>query len=121
LKALHSIEHSRARKARKLFLSTFLGRLIAKVRRDLQQARLILDNCHQKVSSMQYPAGVREDPNLLSERSRAGLCANCVHARRIESARGSIFYLCERSASDPAFPKYPQLPVIECSGHTTKT
>jgi hypothetical protein len=28
-----------------------------------------------------------------------------------------MFYLCERSASDPAFPKYPQLPVIECSGH----
>jgi len=70
---------------------------------------------------MQYPAGVREDPNLLSERSRAGLCANCVHARRIESARGSIFYLCGRSASDPAFPKYPQLPVIECAGHTLTT
>jgi len=67
---------------------------------------------------MRYPAGVRDDPNLLRERFRAGLCACCLHARRIESARGSIFYLCERSASDPAFPKYPQLPVIECAGHT---
>ncbi len=30
-----------------------------------------------------------------------------------------MFYLCERSANDPAFPKYPSLPVIECSGHST--
>jgi hypothetical protein len=31
-----------------------------------------------------------------------------------------MFYLCERSASDPAFPKYPSLPVIQCSGHTPR-
>jgi len=31
-----------------------------------------------------------------------------------------MFYLCELSATDPAFPKYPQLPVVECSGHTPK-
>jgi hypothetical protein len=61
-----------------------------------------------------------EENNISGERSRAGLCADCQHARRIASARGSIFYLCERSASDPAFPKYPSLPVIECSGHTPR-
>jgi hypothetical protein len=27
-----------------------------------------------------------------------------------------VFYLCGLFAVDPAFPKYPQLPVIECSG-----
>jgi hypothetical protein len=64
---------------------------------------------------------VIEKSNLLREGSNAGLCANCLHARRIESARGSMFYLCERSDSDPAFPKYPQLPVIECSGHSPRT
>jgi hypothetical protein len=47
---------------------------------------------------------------------RVGLCARCVHAREIQSSRGSVFYLCGLSAVDPAFPKYPQLPVIECSG-----
>ena len=52
---------------------------------------------------MQYPSCVAEDKKLLSERSRAGLCADCLYARRVEAARGSIFYLCERSASDPAF------------------
>ncbi len=31
-----------------------------------------------------------------------------------------MFYLCERSANDPAFPKYPSLPVIECSGHAPR-
>jgi len=63
---------------------------------------------------------VIEENILLRERSRAGLCADCLHARRIESARGSMFYLCERSGSDPAFAKYPQLPVMECSGQTPK-
>src|SRR5215475_2067860 len=46
-----------------------------------------------------------------AERSRAGLCADCLHARRIESSRGSIFYLCLRAEHDPAYKKYPPLPV----------
>ena len=37
--------------------------------------------------------------------------------RRIESDRGSIFYLCERSATDARFPKYPRLPVLQCVGY----
>jgi hypothetical protein len=46
-----------------------------------------------------------------------GLCANCAHARRIESARGSLFVLCHLSASDSTFAKYPRLPVVECRGY----
>jgi GrpB-like predicted nucleotidyltransferase (UPF0157 family) len=49
--------------------------------------------------------------------SRAGLCADCVHARRVESARGSVFFLCELSLTDPRFPKYPRLPILSCSGY----
>ena len=45
-----------------------------------------------------------------------GLCAGCRHARRIETARGSRFWLCERSFHDPAFPRYPALPVLRCAG-----
>jgi hypothetical protein len=52
-----------------------------------------------------------------SEMERAGLCAKCRFARRIESSRGSKFILCELSASDSTFPKYPRLPVIECAGY----
>jgi hypothetical protein len=51
------------------------------------------------------------------ERARAGLCADCVHARRITSSHGSIFYLCRLADRDPAFRKYPVLPVIRCSGY----
>jgi hypothetical protein len=46
----------------------------------------------------------------------AGLCATCLHSRRIESPHGSVFYLCELSFSDSRFPKYPRLPVISCKG-----
>jgi hypothetical protein len=50
-------------------------------------------------------------------RARAGLCADCVHARSIESDRGSIFLLCELSRSDSRFTKYPRLPVLSCTGY----
>jgi hypothetical protein len=46
-----------------------------------------------------------------------GLCADCVYSRQVESSNHSIFYLCQRSASDPQFRKYPQLPVVECWGY----
>jgi len=40
-----------------------------------------------------------------------------VHARRITSGKGATFWLCRRSESDPAFPKYPALPVLSCRGY----
>ena len=45
-----------------------------------------------------------------------GLCAGCVHGRAIRSDRGSVFWLCRRSATDPRFPRYPSLPVLTCAG-----
>jgi len=48
----------------------------------------------------------------------AGLCATCRHARQITSARGSSFFLCQLSATDERFPKYPRLPVLRCPGFT---
>ncbi|MBZ5527467.1 MAG: hypothetical protein LAN71_06145 [Acidobacteriia bacterium] len=51
------------------------------------------------------------------EVERAGLCSDCAHARRVESARGSVFVLCDRSASDPAYAKYPRLPMRDCPGY----
>jgi hypothetical protein len=53
----------------------------------------------------------------LSGDKAAGLCASCVHVRLIRSDRGATFYLCELSATDPRFPKYPTLPVLKCSGY----
>jgi hypothetical protein len=45
-----------------------------------------------------------------------GLCATCRHGRRIDTARGSTFWLCRRSATDPRYPRYPALPVQACPG-----
>ena len=45
-----------------------------------------------------------------------GLCGACAHARSIITARGSRFYLCELSRTDPRFPRYPRLPVLRCPG-----
>ena len=45
-----------------------------------------------------------------------GLCATCRHGRRVTSRRGSTFLLCRRSETEPAFPRYPRLPVIRCAG-----
>jgi hypothetical protein len=50
-----------------------------------------------------------------------GLCDDCAHAKRITSARAREFILCLRSKDDSRFPKYPQLPVVACSGYESIT
>jgi len=57
----------------------------------------------------------------MDEGSVAGLCASCKNVRRIISDRGSRFFLCELSKTDPRFPKYPRLPVLSCSGYIQVT
>jgi hypothetical protein len=47
-----------------------------------------------------------------------GLCATCIHAQTVHSDRGSTFLRCGLSDADPNFPKYPRLPVLECTGWT---
>ncbi len=47
-----------------------------------------------------------------------GLCRTCIHARVIRTPRGSTFYLCRLSETDPRFAKYPRLPVVQCAGYT---
>ncbi|MGA8492429.1 MAG: hypothetical protein WB711_18520 [Terriglobales bacterium] len=51
------------------------------------------------------------------EQRRAGLCFDCEHSHRIQSARGSTFYRCKLSDTDPSFAKYPRLPVLQCAGY----
>lgn len=46
-----------------------------------------------------------------------GLCEQCRWMRKLQSDRGSTFYMCQRSATDPNFPKYPRLPVLRCAGY----
>jgi GNAT superfamily N-acetyltransferase len=49
--------------------------------------------------------------------TEAGLCASCAHVQVITSARGSHFFLCERSRTDARYPRYPRLPVLSCAGY----
>ena len=60
---------------------------------------------------------MEEPGSKIARDSNAGLCPDCLHSRRIESARGSAFILCELSRTDPRFPKYPRLPVLTCAGY----
>ena len=46
----------------------------------------------------------------------AGLCATCFHASDVTSDRGSVFIKCLLSEKNPEFPRYPRLPVENCSG-----
>ena len=46
-----------------------------------------------------------------------GLCASCRHQKLVRNTRGSVFSMCLRSKGDPAFPKYPRIPVVACPGH----
>lgn len=68
-------------------------------------------------------AGWRRSPNagerteLVREGSPpAGLCAGCRHLRLLRSGR-SRFVRCWLAESDPAYPRYPALPVLACAGH----
>ena len=48
--------------------------------------------------------------------TRNGLCDGCRHQRLVPNTRGSVFSLCERSREDPAYRRYPPVPVLSCPG-----
>lgn len=74
---------------------------------------------------IRYSADVTEadrtKEDTRDDRQRVGLCFDCLHSHRIQSARGSTFYRCKLSETDPSFPKYPRLPVLHCAGWIRKT
>jgi hypothetical protein len=57
-----------------------------------------------------------ENDKLPQFNAAVGLCSVCAYAQRVTSDRGSVFYLCGRAATDPAYAKYPRLPVTSCAG-----
>ena len=46
--------------------------------------------------------------------SAFGLCDDCAFQRLVHSSRGSAFSMCERGLTDPDWPKYPRMPVLQC-------
>ena len=53
----------------------------------------------------------------MSPRPPAGLCDSCRHQKVIRTGRGSEFSMCERSKTEPGYPKYPRGPVRACPGY----
>ena len=45
------------------------------------------------------------------------LCETCTWVREVITPKGSRFPLCQLSRTDPAFPKYPPQPVVQCDGY----
>jgi len=39
----------------------------------------------------------------------------------VTTTRGSRFSMCTRSKTDPRYPKYPRVPVLECPGFEERT
>ena len=54
---------------------------------------------------------------MLSITPTPSLCESCRWLRVVTSARGSRFLLCERSFTEPEYPKYPRQPVVRCAGY----
>lgn len=57
----------------------------------------------------------QQDPGIDAS-DPVGLCATCRHSRQVHTPR-STFWLCERSATDPSYEKYPRLPIRLCPGY----
>jgi hypothetical protein len=74
--------------------------------------------------------GYRDNPNEVQARAAAettrpaiafGLCDDCRHQRLVRTGRGSVFSMCLLARTDPNFPKYPRVPVTECTGYDPRT
>jgi len=50
-----------------------------------------------------------------------GLCDSCAQQQLVPNTRGSVFSLCLRSREDPAYPRYPRVPVLSCPGYDPKS
>jgi hypothetical protein len=49
------------------------------------------------------------------------MCDTCEHQQIVRNTRGSEFSLCQRSREDPAYPRYPRLPVSSCLGYQIRS
>lgn len=60
------------------------------------------------------PDCLRED--VAKARLRLGQCLDCRHRKALRSKSGEDLVLCARASAEPAFPKYPRLPMSGCGG-----
>ena len=94
-------------------------RILSSVRRGPGPLPLLPSICAQPVI-VPDPAGCGCDRCHTGRRcpGRRQACATRAATSAWCATRGArTFSLCERSKTDPAFPRYPRLPVIECAGY----
>lgn len=48
------------------------------------------------------------------------LCESCAAMREVITPKGTRYLLCQLSATDATFSKYPPQPVVRCRGHRPK-
>ncbi|MEZ4826909.1 MAG: hypothetical protein R3C61_11600 [Bacteroidia bacterium] len=48
---------------------------------------------------------------------KTSLCHTCAFMREVSNKRGSIFFQCEKSRSNPSYARYPMQPVWTCKGY----
>jgi hypothetical protein len=48
--------------------------------------------------------------------ARLGLCARCEFGRLFRSGHDVTFVSCERSRTDPDYPRFPTIPMVRCPG-----
>jgi len=48
------------------------------------------------------------------------LCEFCLHMKEVVSGKGSRFLMCQKSADDNHFQKYPPQPIVQCRGFEQK-
>jgi hypothetical protein len=51
---------------------------------------------------------------------KPSLCESCRWVREVVTPKGSRFLLCQMSAQDANYPKYPPQPVVYCLGYVEK-
>ena len=75
----------------------------------------VLDGCSRYIVCWDIRTSMEEaDAEIVLQRGREAY----PQARpQIISDRGSQFVLCEKSKTDPNFPRYPRLPVLACTGY----
>lgn len=54
-------------------------------------------------------------PSAAAGADTVGLCRDCRHARQVPTPKAT-YWRCGLAAEDPAFPRYPRLPVRACRG-----
>lgn len=85
------------------------------IRSSKDKSLLNLKTGFGRLASWKQSVSVEQRRQLVRNSIHAGLCAGCEHLRLATSAR-SYYVRCILAEADSRYQKYPQLPVVDCTG-----